>query len=86
MGQLLDCLGTRKPKGRQSEEEEGERLEDSGTRRGDGVQWPVVVSVPLCHSSRGRVQASITMRGGRSGWVEMSESTVRCYTTGKYEQ
>lgn len=83
MGQLLDCLGTKKPKGRVREEEEGERLEDSGTRRGmeySGLWWF------LCHSSRGRVQGSITIRGGRSGWIQMRESRVRCYTTGKYVQ
>lgn len=38
----------------------------------------------LFQCSGGRVQGGITMRGGRSSWIDMRESS--CSTTGKFVQ
>lgn len=62
----------------------GERLEDSaGTGGGLGAAGQRGF---LCHGGGGRVQGGITTSGGRSSWIDMRESSVRCYTTGKYVQ
>lgn len=78
----LPCLGLRKPGSSEKEvEEEGKDQRIQQARRG-GVCGCKGVSVVAGREFKG----GITMRGGRSSWIDIRESSVRCYTTGKYVQ
>lgn len=71
-------------RGKEGEEEEEEEKDQRIQQGPGGVFWDQRGFLCLCGG--GRVQGGITTRGGRSSWIEMRESSVRCYTTGKYVQ
>lgn len=78
----LPCLGLRKPESSKKEVEEEGKDQRIQQARGGWVWWLQGVSVVAGREVKG----GITMRGGRSIWIDIRESSVRCYTTGKYVQ
>lgn len=68
MGQLLDCLGLRKPGGGKGGG--GGRPEDSAGAEGGWVRWLQGFSTVV----GGELRGGITMRAGRSSWIDIRES------------
>lgn len=90
MGQLLDCLalasGNQEAAEKKYVEEEGKDQRIQQARRGGGVGGGGVGCKGVSVVAGREFKGGITMRGGRSSWIDIRESSVRCYTTGKYVQ
>lgn len=78
----LPCIGLRKPESSEKVVEEEGKDQRIQQALGGGVWWLQGVSVVAGREFKG----GITMRGGRSSWIDIRESSVRCYTAGKYVQ